>query len=169
MNSHEKDQPALDQDIVLAIADAIAPAAMTPARRMQLRQRIVAAARPAAPPRELMSIVRAEEGQWLSLLPGISIKFLRVDADAGSQSSLWRLEPGATLPSHTHDDDEECVVLEGGVRFGGRDYGRGDFLLARSGLLHEAFTSEQGALLYIRSGLNEHLKALARRSGWLSA
>ncbi|MEO8673472.1 MAG: cupin domain-containing protein [Tahibacter sp.] len=143
------------------------------ARRAALRGRVLAAATltlqpPSAESTTLMSVVRAGEGNWLPLLPGLSIKFLRVDVAARSQSSLWRLDPGAQIPAHPHSAEEECIVLEGSVRFGGRDYGRGDFLLARAGLQHDRFDCADGALLYIRSELTAPLAALARRDGFVA-
>ena len=156
----ESREPALPADLAAAIAAAFAP--VPPPRG--LRVRVLAAARPAEP----MRVVRAGDGDWFDLLPGVAIKFLHVDAHAGTQSSLWRLAPGAVVPGHAHDADEECVVLDGAIRFGGDVYGRGDFLLARPGLDHEPFGAPDGALLYIRSGLAPPLERLARHAGLIA-
>lgn len=61
-----------------------------------------------------------------------------------------RLEPGAQVPSHTHDSDEHCIVLEGQVCFGEIRVEKGDYHLARAGSRHENAYSETGALLYIQ-------------------
>ncbi len=161
-------QPAdpndLDADLVAALAMALRPAPLSDARRRALRQRVLDATTGASAP--AMSVVRAVDGCWLPLLPGVSIKFLRVDPVTRSQSSLWKLEPGSRLPAHSHVAEEECVVLDGSVSYGGSDYGRGDYLLAVPGNDHQPFECAHGATLYIRSALDEHLAALARRAGF---
>lgn len=155
--------PALPPEITAAIAAAFAPQALAPGRRDALRARVLAAARVPGP----MHVVRAGEGDWHVLLPGVAIKFLHLDARTATQSSLWRLDPGAVVPGHPHEADEECIVLEGTIRFGDDRYDRGDYLLARPGLDHEPFSAPDGALLYIRSGLSRPLEQLARRAGLL--
>ena len=156
--------PALPTDLAAALAAAFAPRALAPGRRDALRARVLAAAQPGP-----MRVVRANEGDWHALLPGVAVKFLHLDAHTATQSSLWRLDPGAVVPGHPHDADEECVILEGVIRFGDAAYGRGDFLLARPGLDHEPFSAPDGALLYIRSGLSRPLEQLARRAGLIAA
>ena len=161
--SHDSRPDYLDAADLAALALALAPLPLAPDRRAALRQRVLARAAAAAAP---MHVVRAAEGAWLPLLPGVSIKFLQVDAQAAVHSSLWRLDPGAGLPAHGHHAEEECLVLDGTVHYAGTDYGRGDFLLARAGRPHAAFHSQGGALLYIRGELSAPLAALARRAGW---
>lgn len=183
MSQHSENPDRPDAALIQALGLELRVEPLPAARRLVLRERVLAAASTAsstaatatdapmsrvADAASLMSVVRADEGAWLSLLPGLSIKFLRVDARARSQSSLWRLDPGAQIPEHPHSADEECVVLEGRVQFGGRDYTRGDFLLARAGLHHDRFDCPDGALLYIRSELTAPLAALARRNGLLA-
>ncbi len=159
--SNDSRPDRLDDATLAALALALAPQPLAPARRASLRARVLT--RAAAAP---MHVVRAAEGAWLPLLPGVSIKFLQVDAQAAVHSSLWRLDPGAGLPAHGHHAEEECLVLDGTVHYAGTDYGRGDFLLARAGRPHAAFHSPGGALLYIRGELSAPLAALARRAGW---
>lgn len=162
MTVEDSREPALPADLAAAIA--VAFATVTPPRT--LRERVLAAAVPAqTPPVEVMHVVRAAQGQWHELLPGVAIKFLNVDTRTSTQSSLWRLAPGAIVPGHAHEAEEECIVLDGTIRFGDDDYGRGDFLLARPGLDHEPFSAPDGALLFIRSALAPPLERLARRAG----
>ena len=91
---------------------------------------------------------------------------LRVDRATRTQTSLWRLEPGATIPPHDHSGEEECLVLEGSVDFEGRLYGAGDYLLAPPGLHHTEFVSPDGAVLMIRSELSGPIEALFRANGF---
>jgi anti-sigma factor ChrR (cupin superfamily) len=94
--------------------------------------------------------VRAGEGEWQTLAPGLERKMLWNSGDA--QSCLMRLAPGATVCGHLHFADEECIVLEGSVRIGADLVLRaGDFHGGRRGSEHAETSSETGALIYLRS------------------
>ncbi len=94
--------------------------------------------------------LRSDEGDWAPLLPGITIKTLLKDAARGSQTTLWRLQPGACVPPHPHSRDEECLVLEGSIILAGVEYRAGDFVFARAGERHGEISSPNGALFLIR-------------------
>jgi anti-sigma factor ChrR (cupin superfamily) len=134
--------------LLAALAGVLPPEAPPPARAGALRERILAAA---ARPRT--TVVRADEGEWVPFVPGIRIKTLRRDEADGTQTSLWRIEPGARVPPHPHTREEECLVLEGSVIHDGVEYFAGDFLLAPPGERHQPFLAPRGALLMIRSEL----------------
>lgn len=119
-----------------------------PARAGTLRARLLDTAR-----RSRTQVIRAEEGDWLPFVPGIYIKTLRRDPHTGTQTSLWRIAPGAVIPPHPHTSEEECLVLSGSVVHDGVEYLAGDYLLAAPGERHKAFTSPEGALLMIRGEL----------------
>ncbi len=161
--SDEKDHALADApDVVEALAGALAPVALTAERRAALRTRVIASASAdEAPP--LMEVRLAEEGAWVALLPRVSLKALRVDAVAGTHTSLWRLDPGARIPAHDHHGEEECLIVSGSVLFEGRVYREGDYLLARPGLRHAEFESPDGAVLLIRGELTPHLAAVFSR------
>jgi len=97
-----------------------------------------------------MQVVRQGDGQWHDILPGVSIKILREDRSDNSQTTLWRLQPGASVPRHHHSRDEECLVLEGSILDAGTEYFPGDYLLSPAGVPHEHFTAPNGALFLIR-------------------
>ena len=146
-----------DEHLAGTLLEAFAPVALAPARNAALRARVLAIA---APPQPV--IVRAGERPWLSFLPGVKLLPLRVDRAARTQTSLWRLEPGATIPPHDHSGEEECLVLEGSVDFEGKLYVAGDYLLAPPGLHHTEFVSPGGAVLMIRAELSGVIDALFR-------
>lgn len=133
-------------DILLAALAGLLPEQLpeTPVRD-RLRERILAQARKPVG----MSVVRADEGVWKPILPGIRIKSLR--KGEGTETTLWRIDAGAVLPSHPHRQQEECLVLEGSVLHAGVTYYAGDYLLAEAGGMHTEFTTTTGALLLIRS------------------
>lgn len=99
-------------------------------------------------PTAALLTIRAAEGEWLRLGPKLEMKTLRKDAD--TTSFLLRLAPGAVLPPHEHERDEECICLEGEVRFGDILVKAGDFHLAPRGTPHGLMRSRTGALLYLR-------------------
>jgi anti-sigma factor ChrR (cupin superfamily) len=139
----EHDSP---DDILLAALAGLLPAQEPAAPvRLALRERILAqATRPKG-----MTVLRADQGEWRPILPGIRIKSLR--KGDGTETTLWRIEAGAVVPAHPHRHQEECLVLEGSVVQDGVEYFAGDFLLAEAGLPHDEFHSPRGALLMIRS------------------
>lgn len=137
--------PALDAKTVATLAAAIAPAPLSAERVADLRRRVLAGVA------DSTRVVRAADGEWKQLLPGITIKTLHVDRDQGTQTSLWRLAAGARIPRHPHTRDEECLVLEGTITHDGITYGQGDFLHTRPGVRHKEFVAPHGALLLIRS------------------
>jgi len=147
-------------DVLSALLGAIPDATLDPSRKARLRERVLARAAAPAEDGSLMHILRADQGEWRTFLPRIDLKLLRLDAGRRTQTSLWRLAPGAVIPAHKHTGEEECLILEGGVSWDGVVYGPGDYLLARPGLLHTAFHSEHGALLMIRSELTPELERL---------
>lgn len=87
---------------------------------------------------------------WQLLAPGVEIKTLFEDAT--SRSWMVRLQAGAALPAHDHDEgQEECLVLEGNVWLGDRQYGPGDYQLAGRGTRHAVVRSDRGCVMFIRS------------------
>jgi anti-sigma factor ChrR (cupin superfamily) len=141
-------KPPSDDLLLAALAGLVPAQAPAPEAASALRARILADAR-----RMRTKVVRADEGEWKPFVPGIRIKTLRRDAAEGTQTSLWRIEPGAAVPPHPHTREEECLVLEGSVIHDGVEYFPGDFLLAPPGERHHPFEAPNGALLMIRSEL----------------
>jgi quercetin dioxygenase-like cupin family protein len=103
---------------------------------------------------------RLAEGDWLPLLPGVTVKTLR--RDERTQTTLWRVQPGGTVPGHVHSHEEECLILEGSIVHDGVEYFPGDFLLALPGERHKVFESPRGALFMIRGEPVPTPEALAR-------
>ena len=98
-----------------------------------------------------LTTIQADEGKWAPFSSRVSIKVLRRDTD--TQTYLLRLEPGAVLHPHIHGLDEECLVLEGEVRFGDMVVKQGAYHLAPRGVAHESIRSEFGALLFLRGAI----------------
>lgn len=95
--------------------------------------------------------LRADDGEWLRFSEQIDFKILCKDDGAGTQTALWRLQPGAVFPQHPHTHDEECLVLKGRLKFGEHQLEPGDFHFMKSGFTHPVAKSENGCLLLIRA------------------
>lgn len=150
-------KPRIDDTIMETLLQAQAPVLPSPDRALAVRERILERARQERPPpaesRPAPGMadhltIRGVEGIWVPLLTGVSMKLLREDAD--TRSYLLRLAAGARLPAHGHDQDEECMVLEGDVWLGDIHAFAGDYHLARGGLPHGVIRSDGGCLLFLR-------------------
>ena len=94
--------------------------------------------------------VRAEAGDWEPVAPGVERKLLW--ERGGATSCMVRLAPGASFPAHGHPIDEEAVILEGSLRIGAELLLRpGDFHVGMSGIEHEAVSTEEGCLCFLRT------------------
>ena len=94
--------------------------------------------------------VRAASGTWNPLAPGVTIKLLRVDREAGNISAFIRMEPGSGFGAHRHSQGEECLVLEGEIFIGAHRLDAGDMHVAQAGSEHAMVTSPRGALMLVR-------------------
>lgn len=94
--------------------------------------------------------VRASDEGWDQLAPGVFRKLLCVSGSIAH--SLVRMEAGAVVQGHLHTEDEECLVIEGTMKFG-RDFVLypGDFHIGRKGTVHEQVSTDTGFLVYLRS------------------
>ena len=96
----------------------------------------------------IITVPASDEG-WFEAMPKIHIK--QVYTNGTAESYLVRLEPGARAPAHGHPGDEECVVLEGSVRYvGGSTLHAGDYEAVLEGAHHTELVSDTGALVFLR-------------------
>ena len=131
------------------------PVVPPPALRSRLLARIAAEAeyRPEVS-------VRAGQGAWLPTgIRGISIKPLYQHPGSFLKTLLLRMEPGSVLPAHRHGDAEQCLVIEGDLRWEDLEYHTGDFVVARAGTRHPQLTTENGNVLLLVTGDNEFIAA----------
>jgi len=134
----------LPEAIVAALCEATGPADPPSERAAALRARILA--RATAPG---FVTVPASDAGWVEVLPKVHAKLLYTDGTA--QSYLVRLEPGARAPAHDHPAGEECIILEGEVRYlGGSTLRAGDYEVAHRGAHHTELVSDTGALVFLR-------------------
>lgn len=103
--------------------------------------------------RELITI-RASEGEWSDLAPGVSSKPLYDDGH--TRSSLVRITAGTRWTSQQAllAHDEECLLLEGDAFFGDTLLRSGDWQLAPTGAESRPVSSDHGALMFMRGARN---------------
>jgi len=136
-----------DDATFAALVAAIRPAELPPAKRAELRRRMLADARAQAP--EGTRTLRAGEGEWLPLDDKIRIRVLHRDAAANRQTLLMRVAPGGRMPGHRHTQVEEFLVLEGECHIGTHRLRAGDMHVADAGSWHDDITTETGVLVLV--------------------
>jgi quercetin dioxygenase-like cupin family protein len=138
----------LEAALIEALLRGVAPAELSAQRRITLRTRVLRQARE-TPPAGTFTL-RSLEGGWKEWLPCVQVKVLRIDADAGNQSVLLRMQPGGIIPAHRHAQPEEFIVLEGECDVGTHRLRAGDSHMANAGSWHGAVTTRVGVLVYLR-------------------
>ena len=139
------------EEAAALFAESVAPLAPPPSLRDRLLARIGAfeQLKPVAD-------VRRDENTWIqSGIPGVDIKTLFRESALGRSTYLVRMEPGARLPGHHHGDLEQCLVLEGDIRWGDLAYEAGDFVVMGKDTDHPEIYTVNGNLLLLIAGHNE--------------
>ena len=147
MKSTDPDNLAIDPRLAGALGEAIEPYDLSHDQRESMKARIMQRVR--APATKGTNTVRYTEGGWFNVTPLIEKKVVHFDEQTRRETSLWRLQPGATLPTHAHTGIEECTVIEGDVSFGDHLLRKGDFHTATDEAEHPEAYSRSGALLLI--------------------
>jgi quercetin dioxygenase-like cupin family protein len=123
-----------------AFEDAAAPP--------HLREKLLARIRQLEPPQGIR-VVRANEGAWHTLVPGVTAKRLYAESPSGSVALLVRMEPGSKYPPHSHADVEHCYVLEGELHFGDLVLRPGDYQCAMASTKHRDSHTVNGCMVLI--------------------
>ncbi len=145
----KQDKPILPEEVVGAIAESIIPIAPSSSTASELKSRVMARIQ-GKRVFDLMTI-RAEEGEWITLLPGIEKKLLSNFEEGRAQSFLLRMAPGSTLPSHEHFTNEENIMLEGEAMVGDIQFSLGDYQYAPKGSSHDLVSTRNGCLVFVRT------------------
>ncbi len=151
--NHSPPNPVLDAAVLNTLAEAIKPSALSAERKESMRIRLLS--RLHAPAPKGTRTIRTDERPWIRIDPLIEIKVLRKDLENNSQTSLWRLQPGAVIIGHSHTQEEECLILSGELYVGDHCVKQGDLHIASPGCTHSDITSKIGALFLIRGEIAE--------------
>jgi anti-sigma factor ChrR (cupin superfamily) len=98
----------------------------------EVRARVMAAIRPrvldqSIPGAHESRTVRANEGKWKTVEPGVEVRKLSVDKNRGTVTLMIRMAPNAILSAHDHEGPEDSYVIAGSCRIGAVELGTGDF------------------------------------------
>lgn len=143
---------AIEPDILEVLLLGARAGSPAPDRVDALRARVLERARATVYRADGTLTIFGNAGDWVALAPRVHMK--KLHQDTSGHSYLLRLEPGAVLPNHAHDGDEECMVVEGEVFLGELRVRAGDYHLAPAGTRHSGIISPAGALLFVRSAAN---------------
>jgi quercetin dioxygenase-like cupin family protein len=110
-------------------------------------------------PTKGLTFIRAFEGTWRGIAPGVMAKVLSFDPASCRTTTLLRFAPGIRYAPHRHTAVEELYVLEGGCSIAGREMTVGDYHRAEAGTVHHDTSTDEGCLLLvISSPQNEMLQ-----------
>jgi anti-sigma factor ChrR (cupin superfamily) len=133
---HDLEWPLAD----LAAADAQPP-------RPDVRERLMARVLADVPPVPAgFAFSLAGSDRWYPHpVPGIRMRVLSMNREAGYATLLLDVSPGVRFPPHHHSGAEECYVISGSVYTCSRRMGPGDFLHADGGTDHGELWTDEGA------------------------
>jgi anti-sigma factor ChrR (cupin superfamily) len=80
--------------------------------------------------------IETESLPWIETTPGSKMKVIYHDAATGMLTILARLEPGAGIPPHVHEDLEQTFVLEGSLVDDEGECTAGNFVIRAKGSRH---------------------------------
>lgn len=91
--------------------------------------------------------VTIESVPWVELAPGNKMKVLYHDPATDMLTILTRLEPGAGIPEHVHEDLEQTLVLEGSLVDEEGACTAGNFVIRAKGSHHAPVAPEGCTML----------------------
>ena len=149
------DETACDRAQFEAVANTLALNVAPIAPRPSLRERLMASIEghidvPLDPFKGL-TFVKASEGTWQEMAPGVSTKVFFLDPVSRRATALVRMASGSRYAPHRHTEAEELYVLEGGCFCGGRELKAGDYHRAEAETEHHDTSSDEGCLLLVIS------------------
>ena len=92
--------------------------------------------------------IETESVPWIETGPGNKMKVIYHDPSTGMLTILARLEPGAGIPAHVHEDLEQTFVIEGSLRDDEGECTAGNFVIRAKGSRH-APTAPKGCTMLV--------------------
>jgi anti-sigma factor ChrR (cupin superfamily) len=137
---------------VVAVLSIGAPEVEPPAHlRARLFEQLAEAPRPkhVAPLQFPFITARFADIEWQKCAPGLYAKELFRDPQARTVTTLFKFEPGTSVPRHSHTGFEQCLILQGDFIANGETFGPGDYHCATPDSTHELITTKGGAIVLI--------------------
>ena len=99
--------------------------------------------------KELASqFIKTDAVPWIETSPGNKMKVIYHDPASGLLTILAKLEPGAGIPAHMHEDLEQTFVLEGSLVDDEGECTAGNFVIRAKGSRH-APTAPNGCTMLV--------------------
>ena len=92
--------------------------------------------------------IETESLPWIETGPGNKMKVLYHDPATDLLTILAKLEPGAGIPAHVHEDLEQTFVLEGSLVDNEGECTAGNFVIRAKGS-HHAPTAPNGCTMLV--------------------
>jgi anti-sigma factor ChrR (cupin superfamily) len=92
--------------------------------------------------------IDTEQVPWIDMAPGNKMKVIYHDPATDMLTILSKLEPGAGIPAHVHEDLEQTFVLEGSLRDAEGECTAGNFVIRAKGSRH-APTAPNGCTMLV--------------------
>lgn len=103
-------------------------------------------------PGDVPATVRDADAGWPGFAPGIERRVLW--QRDGQAALLYRAQPGAQVPRHTHGHDEECLMVDGELFLDDTLLQPGDYQLAPAGTGHTVTETDTGVVIYAHGDLD---------------
>ena len=155
---HEQYDEILEPSDLQMLAEEVSAIELSAGIKNSIKERVMN--RVMAPCPEGGQSSYAEKADWTKITDKLDVKVLTQDLEKKIQTAYWRLKPGAVVPGHYHHNDEDCLVIEGDIRFGDHHLYAGDFHSMKQGSTHPSMTTSNGALLYLKHDIHEDLSWL---------
>jgi anti-sigma factor ChrR (cupin superfamily) len=120
--------------------------------RPQVKEKLLKTIKPEAAETPFLSI-RANEGDWKPIAPGVQVKILFTDRERRTMTMLMKMAAGSQLEEHRHHGAEELFVLEGDCFSAGQTLSAGDYHRAAPGSSHGVTSTKNGCLMLVISPL----------------
>jgi anti-sigma factor ChrR (cupin superfamily) len=92
--------------------------------------------------------IDTEQVPWIETTPGNKMKVIYHDPATGMLTILAKLEPGAGIPAHVHEDLEQTFVLEGSLVDDEGECTAGNFVIRAKGSRHSP-TAPKGCTMLV--------------------
>ena len=92
--------------------------------------------------------IETEAVPWIETAPGNKMKVIYHDPATDMLTILAKLEPGAGIPAHVHEDLEQTYVLEGSLLDEEGECTAGNFVIRAKGSRH-APVAPKGCLMLV--------------------
>ena len=92
--------------------------------------------------------IESEAVPWIEMAPGNRMKVIYHDPSTDMLTILSKLDPGAGIPAHVHEDLEQTYVLEGSLVDDEGECTAGNFVIRAKGSRH-APTAPKGCTMLV--------------------